>query len=67
MLESGQKIRQETRLWDVKEQCTIPMRSKEEAADYRYFEDPDLPLVEITEEMISRVKENMPELTTTTI
>ncbi len=62
LLESGQKVRQETRLWDVKEQCSKPMRSKEEAADYRYFEDPDLPLVEITEEMISRVKEIMPEL-----
>lgn len=62
LLESGQKIRQETRLWDVKEQCSKPMRSKEEAADYRYFEDPDLPLIEVTDEMISRIKDMMPEL-----
>ncbi len=62
LLESGQKVRQETRLWDTKEQCTKPMRSKEEAADYRYFEDPDLPLVEITSDMIARVQDIMPEL-----
>ena len=47
MLESGQKVRQETRLWDTKNKKTIMMRSKEEAADYRYFQDPDLPILEI--------------------
>ena len=62
MLESGQKVRQETRLWDTKNKKTIMMRSKEEAADYRYFQDPDLPILEISQEMIDDVKKTMPEL-----
>ena len=62
LLESGKKVKQETRLWDTKEHISRPMRSKEEAADYRYFEDPDLPLIEITQEMIDAVKVTMPEL-----
>ena len=45
LIESGGKVRQETRLWDPKEGVTKPMRSKEEAADYRYFNDPDLPII----------------------
>lgn len=62
LLESGQKVRQETRLWDTKNKKTIMMRSKEEAADYRYFQDPDLPIIEISEKMIDEVKAIMPEL-----
>ena len=48
LLESGQKVRQETRLWDTKNKKTIMMRCKEEAADYRYFQDPDLPILEVS-------------------
>jgi aspartyl-tRNA(Asn)/glutamyl-tRNA(Gln) amidotransferase subunit B len=62
LLESGQKVKQETRLWDTKEHVSRPMRSKEEAADYRYFEDPDLPLVKIDQEKIDAIKATMPEL-----
>ncbi len=61
-LESGHKIIQETRLWDSKNKKTISMRSKEEAADYRYFQDPDLPLIDIDEAWIARIKATMPEL-----
>lgn len=58
----GEAIKQQTRLWDTKNKKTAPMRSKEESADYRYFEEPDLPLVEVNEEWISRIKKIMPEL-----
>ena len=43
-LEEGRSIKQETRLWNTKEHISIPMRTKEELADYRYFHEPDLPL-----------------------
>jgi aspartyl-tRNA(Asn)/glutamyl-tRNA(Gln) amidotransferase subunit B len=62
LVESGGKVKQETRLWDTKNKKTIMMRSKEEAADYRYFEDPDLPLIIITPEIIQQIKKQMPEL-----
>ncbi len=62
LLEEGGRVRQETRLWDEKNKKTIVMRSKEEAADYRYLEDPDLPLIEITPELVERVRSTMPEL-----
>lgn len=62
LLESGQKVRQETRLWNTKKGETAPMRSKEEAADYRYFQDPDLPIIQVSSSMIDDVKKNMPEL-----
>lgn len=62
LLESGEKVRQETRLWDTKDHKTVVMRSKEEAADYRYVTDPDLPLLELTEQEIERVKQSLPEL-----
>ncbi len=62
LIESGEKVKQETRLWDTKAHITKAMRSKEEAADYRYFTEPDLPFVEITEDMLNRVKARMPEL-----
>lgn len=62
LLESGQKVRQETRLWDTKNKKTIMMRSKEEAADYRYFQDPDLPIIKVNQAMIDEIKKGMPEL-----
>ncbi|MBA2307530.1 Asp-tRNA(Asn)/Glu-tRNA(Gln) amidotransferase subunit GatB, partial [Candidatus Dependentiae bacterium] len=62
LLESGQKVQQETRLWNSKKGETETMRIKEEAADYRYFDDPDLPLIVVLDEEIARVKESMPEL-----
>lgn len=62
LLESGQKVRQETRLWDTQKKQTFVMRVKEEAADYRYFPDPDLPLVELTTQAIHDIKATMPEL-----
>ncbi len=62
ILENGGKIQQQTRLWDTKEKKTMPMRSKEEAADYRYFNDPDLPLIVITPEEIAHIKANLAEL-----
>jgi len=64
VLEAGGRIRQETRLWDTKEQKTIIMRSKEEAADYRYFADPDLAKVVITPEHIKDIEAQLPELPT---
>lgn len=62
LLENGQQVKQETRLWDSKNKKTMPMRSKEEAADYRYFQDPDLPLIEVNEEWSSRIAKMLPEL-----
>jgi len=62
ILESGGTVNQETRLYDPKKDETRPMRSKEEANDYRYFPDPDLLPVEITEKEISDIKKSLPEL-----
>lgn len=62
LVQKGERIIQETRLWDTKEQKTFGMRSKEEAADYRYFPDPDLPPVFVDDEWIERVKRKLPEL-----
>ena len=62
ILESGGEVNQETRLYDPKKDETRPMRSKEEANDYRYFPDPDLLPVEITEKQISEIKKSLPEL-----
>lgn len=62
LLKAGQPVRQETRLWDTKEKKTYVMRSKEEAADYRYFNDPDLPYLKLSDEEIQNIKINLPEL-----
>jgi aspartyl-tRNA(Asn)/glutamyl-tRNA(Gln) amidotransferase subunit B len=62
VLESGGKITQETRLWNVGTGRTEPMRSKEAAHDYRYFPDPDLLPVAVSEEMIGGIRRDMPEL-----
>ena len=62
ILESGEAVNQETRLYDPKKDETRPMRSKEEANDYRYFPDPDLLPVEITKKQISEIEKSLPEL-----
>ncbi len=62
VLERGERVIQETRLWDAAQEITLTMRSKEEANDYRYFPEPDLPHFFISEEMIERIKVEMPEL-----
>ncbi len=62
LLESGQRIKQETRQWDTKEQISRPMRSKEEAADYRYCREADLPLIAVNDELIDELKKQLPEL-----
>jgi aspartyl-tRNA(Asn)/glutamyl-tRNA(Gln) amidotransferase subunit B len=62
ILESGGAITQETRLWNVAAGRTEPMRSKEFAHDYRYFPEPDLLPVTVSEAMIAEVRRTMPEL-----
>lgn len=64
LIESGEAVVQETRRWDDGLGQSFPMRSKEDAQDYRYFPDPDLVPVWISDEWISRIKENQPELRT---
>jgi len=61
ILEDGGKIVQETRLYDADRDETRSMRTKEEAHDYRYFPDPDLPPLVVTEDWIKEVKDAMPE------
>ncbi|OUU79670.1 MAG: aspartyl/glutamyl-tRNA amidotransferase subunit B [Gammaproteobacteria bacterium TMED78] len=62
LIENGQIINQETRLYDDIKNETRSMRSKEEANDYRYFPDPDLLPITIDDELINKIKENLPEL-----
>ncbi len=62
VLEEGGRVRQETRLWDSAAGVTVSMRSKEEAHDYRYFPDPDLPRVEVTPARLQAIQATMPEL-----
>ena len=62
LLESGKKIIQETRLFDASNGETRVMRSKEEAHDYRYFPDPDLLPLKISDDFIKKIKANLPEL-----
>jgi aspartyl-tRNA(Asn)/glutamyl-tRNA(Gln) amidotransferase subunit B len=62
VLESGGRIVQETRGWDEKKGETFSMRSKEEAQDYRYFPEPDLPPLVLDEAWVESVKATMPEL-----
>ncbi|MBI3324192.1 MAG: Asp-tRNA(Asn)/Glu-tRNA(Gln) amidotransferase subunit GatB [Candidatus Omnitrophica bacterium] len=61
-LEGGQRIIQETRLWNVKSQTTESMRSKEEASDYRYFPEPDLVPFLINRQRVEAVAKTLPEL-----
>ena len=62
ILRRGERIIQETRLWDADKEISIVMRSKEEANDYRYFPEPDLPSFFISSAMIKEIKGKMPEL-----
>ncbi len=62
VLSQGGKVLQETRLYDSAKNKTFPLRSKEDASDYRYFSEPDLPPLKLTEEWITRQKQNLPEL-----
>ena len=62
LIEEGKTIDQETRLFDTKKNETRSMRSKEDAHDYRYFPDPDLLPLEVTDDFIEKLKVNIPEL-----
>ncbi len=62
IIENGGKIDQETRLFDALTGETRTMRSKEDAMDYRYFPDPDLPPLELTQEFVDAIKSSLPEL-----
>jgi aspartyl-tRNA(Asn)/glutamyl-tRNA(Gln) amidotransferase subunit B len=62
ILEDGQEVIQETRLWDPNQGITVSMRGKEEAHDYRYFPDPDLVPLRIDEKWIEEIRKTLPEL-----
>lgn len=62
ILENGGKIEQETLRWDDVSGRTFSMRDKEDAQDYRYFPDPDLVAIKLSEEYIENIKNNLPEL-----
>ena len=62
LIEDGGKVVQATRLWDPDRKETREMRTKEDAQDYRYFPDPDLPPLAISQDWIDRVQAGMPEL-----
>jgi aspartyl-tRNA(Asn)/glutamyl-tRNA(Gln) amidotransferase subunit B len=62
IIESGGIITQETRLFDEAKKITLPMRSKEDAPDYRYFPDPDLLEVKLDQDFIGQLEKEMPEL-----
>lgn len=62
VLIAGKPVPQETRLFDEEKKITLPMRSKEDAPDYRYFPDPDLLDIEIHEDLINEIEGSMPEL-----
>ena len=62
VLEDGGKIEQETLRWDDVSGKTFPMRDKEDAQDYRYFPDPDLVAIKLSEEYIENIKNTLPEL-----
>ena len=62
VVESGEKVVQETRLWDDNQGVTKSMRGKEDAHDYRYFPEPDLMPLEISREWVENIRKTMPEL-----
>jgi aspartyl-tRNA(Asn)/glutamyl-tRNA(Gln) amidotransferase subunit B len=62
VLEAGERVVQETRLWDEASQRTVSMRTKEGASDYRYFPEPDLPPIQLTPEQIEHWRSQLPEL-----
>ncbi|MBD3615121.1 MAG: Asp-tRNA(Asn)/Glu-tRNA(Gln) amidotransferase subunit GatB [Gracilimonas sp.] len=62
LIEDGGEVVQQTRLWDTTKMQSRPMRSKEEAHDYRYFPEPDLPPIIVTDAMLDDIREELPEL-----
>lgn len=62
ILDEGRTVDQETRSWRDTRGVSVPLRSKEEAEDYRYFPEPDLPPVVLSPEEIARIRESLPEL-----
>jgi aspartyl-tRNA(Asn)/glutamyl-tRNA(Gln) amidotransferase subunit B len=62
LVSNGERVRQETRLWDAAAGRTVAMRSKEEAHDYRYFPEPDLPPLRVDAAEIARLRAELPEL-----
>ena len=64
LIESGQPVVQETRRWNDDKECSYAMRSKEDAKDYRYFPDPDLVTVHISDEWLEEIKKRQPEFKT---
>lgn len=62
ILENGGKVQQETRQYDANKNLTRAMRTKEEAHDYRYFPDPDLLPLEVSDEFVEKIRETLPEL-----
>lgn len=62
LVESGGEVVQKTLLWDANKNVTRQMRTKEEAHDYRYFPEPDIPPVVVTKQMLSEIKASLPEL-----
>ncbi|MFD2533045.1 Asp-tRNA(Asn)/Glu-tRNA(Gln) amidotransferase subunit GatB [Gracilimonas halophila] len=62
LIEDGGEVVQQTRLWDTSKMQSRAMRSKEEAHDYRYFPEPDLPPIKVTEAMLDEIREDLPEL-----
>ena len=62
LLERGETVVQETRRWDDMAGQSFSMRSKEDAQDYRYFPEPDLAVIEVSDEEIARIRDTLPEL-----
>ncbi len=62
LIEEGKRVVQETRRWDENKDATFAMRSKENAQDYRYFPEPDIPPLELTQEYLDRLKAQLPEM-----
>lgn len=62
LIEAGEKVVQETRRWDDTKEYSYPMRSKEDAQDYRYFPEPDLVPIVVSDEWLQQIRDNQPEL-----
>lgn len=62
LIEDGEKVVQETRRWDDSKGTSYAMRSKEDAQDYKYFPEPDLPPIELSDEYVENIRQTLPEL-----
>lgn len=62
ILEAGDDVKLETRRWDEDQDCSFAMRNKEKYSDYRYFPDPDLPKIHMSQDTIDRIRSGLPEL-----